>query len=368
MTTAEESRIQRPSNSARWISFGPYYGMFPVDFALEAVSRYTDPGDGILDPFAGRGTAMAASVALGRRALGIEISPVGWLYGHVKLRPASEDAVIRRLEEVARAASQYKTAAKRLPKFYRWCFSPGVRAFLLAVRDCLEWRVDHIDATLAGFILVYLHGKYGQALSNQMRQQKSMAPDYSVRWWKERNQRPPKIDPVTFLAQRIRWRYRWGTLDSPESEMRLGDSATELPKLVERGDNFRLLLTSPPYHGVTSYYYDHWLRYWVLGGPSFPTTKGEGWRKESRQYGKHRYQEMLRSVFSSAAKLMCPKSVIYVRTDAREFTRVVTEEVLRESFPRKRLEVKLSPYRQVTQTALFGDSSQKPGEVDLILG
>ncbi len=360
-----EIAVKRPKNAARWISFGTYYGMFPVDFALNAVERYTAPGDAVLDPFAGRGTAIAAAAALGRRGTGIEINPVGWVYGQVKLKPAPMDLVLSRLEEIGAIEGEYSTEMARLPEFYRWCFDPSIQMFLLAVRHRLNWRNNEVDATLAAFILLYLHGKRGQALSNQMRQQKSMAPDYSVRWWQARNLRPPDIDPVAFLTQRIQWRYKWGTLCLQESQMLLGDSMIALPRLEH--ESYRLLLTSPPYYDVTSYYYDHWLRYWVLGGPNLPTTIGEEWRRDSRHGNQERYRYLLHMVFTAAARLMRPDGVIYIRTDAREFTLRITSEALQVAFPNKRLEVKLAPYDSATQTALFGDPAPKPGEVDLIL-
>ena len=38
---------------SRWARFGPYYAMFPLDFAFEVVERYSQKGDFIIDPFAG---------------------------------------------------------------------------------------------------------------------------------------------------------------------------------------------------------------------------------------------------------------------------------------------------------------------------
>ena len=70
---------------SRWSRFGPYYAMFPVDFAFNVVKKYSKPGDFIIDPFAGRSSSIFAGGVLGRHSLGIEINPIGWLYGSVKL-------------------------------------------------------------------------------------------------------------------------------------------------------------------------------------------------------------------------------------------------------------------------------------------
>lgn len=47
----------------------------PEVFLQTLVLDFTDPGDVILDPFAGAGTTLVAAKRLGRRAIGIEIDP-----------------------------------------------------------------------------------------------------------------------------------------------------------------------------------------------------------------------------------------------------------------------------------------------------
>ena len=69
----------------RWAGMGPYYAMFPSTFANEVVAKYSDIGDTVLDPFAGRGTALFSAVSAGRKAIGIELNPVGWIFSKTKL-------------------------------------------------------------------------------------------------------------------------------------------------------------------------------------------------------------------------------------------------------------------------------------------
>jgi len=45
----------------------------PISLLRELVSLFTDPGETILDPFAGSGTTLVAAYQLGRKAIGIEL-------------------------------------------------------------------------------------------------------------------------------------------------------------------------------------------------------------------------------------------------------------------------------------------------------
>ncbi len=355
----------------RWEGVGPYYAMFPTDFADRVVAQYTKPGETVLDPFAGRGTAVFSAAHQGRRGLGIEINPVGWTYAKTKLNPAPKDAVAKRLQGLDELTSSYQEEAQALPTFFRSCFSQYVRQYLLAAREHLDWRHNQIDRTTMALLLVYLHGKRDAALSNQMRQTKSMAPDYAVRWWEERKLTPPQVHPVAFMTERLKWRYAKGLPEVRESHIYLGDSESYLPHLNDmvrgRGKRVRLLLTSPPYFALTNYYYDQWLRLWLLGGP--PTARrGLGTHKFKGKFEhSDQYRELLQNVFASAAELLSPKAVIYVRTGLGVVTYYTTHQVLQDTFPKHRIHIERQPYTRPTQTSLFGNLDRKPGEVDLVL-
>lgn len=354
----------------RWEGIGPYYAMFPICFADAVIEEHTSVGDTVLDPFVGRGTAIFSAAALGRRGLGIEISPVGWVYARAKLSPAPLEHVEERLLEIVEQSSKYTKQARSLPKFFKKCFSPAVRRFLLAARDGLDWRRRTCDRTLMAILLVYLHGKEGQALSNQMRQTKAMSPHYAIKWWDENGTKPPYLDPIEFMQKRIRWRYAKGVVQADESRVFLGNSISVLPQLErclheDKMPKAKLLLTSPPYFGVTNYHYDQWLRLWLLGFETEAYVARGPYR--GRFTNPVYYRSLLKKVFCRAARVVADDAVIYVRTSKDEFTKEATLEAMREAFPKKLLVEKYQPFRKPTQTHLFGDKTPKAGEVDLML-
>ena len=355
----------------RWAALGPYYAMFPLDFVNRVIEQYSRPGQAILDPFMGRGSSVYAAATTGRFGVGIEINPVGWLYAKVKLSPAPNALIVERLKEIA--------AIKRVPRltissqskeFFDLCYHKTVQRFLFNARENLKWRTSKIDATLMAIILVYLHGKIGGSLSNQLRQGKAMSPEYSIKWWKENGYKPPKIDPADFLDRRIKWRYAKGIPSVFPSFVLLGDSMVKIKSLNRRIQkknipNFSLLFTSPPYNSVTNYHYDQWLRLWMLGGPDYPTSTGE--YNKGKFEGRELYQALLEKTFAGCAKLMKNSAIVYVRTDARLFTFTTTLNALFKAFPKKSVKLVPAPYLKKTQTFLFGDHENKPGEIDIIL-
>lgn len=360
--------------AGRWAGVGPYYAMFPASFTDRVVAEHTTAGDAVLDPFAGRGTAVFSAAVAGRLGIGIELNPVGWIYSKTKLSPACREEVESRIEHLQATSPRFRKRATELPAFFRHCYSKDVREFLVSARSQLDWRNTNVDRTTMAFLLIHLHGKSSDSLSNQMRQTKAMAPNYAVNWWKQRQMRPPEVDPAEFFRKKCQWRYAHGAPCLTSSKVYLGDSTKLLPSLT--GDLTRrklrrasLLLTSPPYFGITNYHYDQWLRLWLLGGA--PNDH----RTATLYAGKHRgkfantliYRRLIESVFSKAVPLLKSDATIYVRTDKREPTLGITKAALKSAFPDHRLTRVDRPVSGETQTRLFGHDDPRIGEVDLIM-
>lgn len=344
----------------RWSGFGPYYAMFPVEFAKRVVQRFSPSGGFVLDPFCGRGTVPYVSAATRRKAVGFDINAVAWVYGKTKLDPEPcVESLLTRLYSIrclVRAED-----SKPQNQFQGLAWTSEVLAFLNCARRELNWRGSRTDRTLMAFILVYLHGKQGQALSNQMRQSKAMAPDYSVNWWKDKGSSAPQICPVKFLSERIVWRYKPGLPKLEKAHIYLGQSEFHLRKYKNKFESADLLLTSPPYCGVTNYKYDNWIRYWMLGEEPLPDSGNE-----FRYSNRGKYHSMLMRVIERSKDWCKEDAVVYVRTDARSYTLQTTVEILETCWPEHRQYAVHAPFLKATQTALFGDHAQKPGEVDLL--
>lgn len=71
-------------------NFYRYPARFSPLFARAAIQTFTEPGDVVLDPFMGGGTTLVEARALGRRAIGTDISELATFVSRVKTAPLSE--------------------------------------------------------------------------------------------------------------------------------------------------------------------------------------------------------------------------------------------------------------------------------------
>lgn len=374
MTDKKHATAEIGRAESRWARVGPYYAMFPMNYVEGIIREYSNPGDAVLDPFAGRFSVPAVASYMGRVGCGIEINPLGWLYGKVKLAPAQRRGdVLNRLQDMHDASEDYKSEAAGMDGFFRMCYCTDVLRFLLACRNLLNWEKSVVDATLMAAIMVVLHHGVGRGLSNQMRQPKAMAPHYSVNWWKSRGmEEPPQVDVVKFLSDRINYRYERGVFRYDKSKALLGDSCTILASAkMEKWQKtthggVKLLFTSPPYWSLVNYFKDQWLRLWMLGGNPSPAVRSHAYQKGF--YSKDEYRHLIETVFERCAQMMRKDGVVVVRMDARSFTRQTVLDALHKSFPGHKKARRIAVTKGQTQTRLFNNvNSENVGERDIVL-
>jgi hypothetical protein len=287
--------------------------MFPESFSEAWIERLTKPGDVVLDPFCGRGTAPFQALLMDRRAIGNDINPVAFCLTKAKLAAPARASVMRRINELERAfdARSWEPRRRVLPLFFQVAFSRSTLRQLLYVREALDWRRSRVDAMVASLVLGSLHGeseKYDTYLSNQMPRTISTKPDYSVRFWERHGFVAPDRDLFALLRDRTTYRY--------ESEVPRGDARVfnldmrELSRVKSLGQA-KCVVTSPPYLNVTDFGEDQWLRIWLLGGVPRPTRGVVS--RDDRHRGADNYWRLIADMWRMLSAVVAPRASVVVR-------------------------------------------------------
>jgi len=139
-------------------------------------------------------------------------------------------------------------------------------------------------------------------LSNQSPRTFAPKPDYAVRFWKQRNMRPPFVDIVEVIKRRAE-RYLMDRLPKVEGFVLRGDSRHAIPSGSER---FGFVITSPPYYGMRTYISDQWIRSWFLGAPSEVIYSYSS--EEIRHPSPEAFIDQLRQVWKNVGRLCQPSA------------------------------------------------------------
>jgi hypothetical protein len=247
----------------------PYYTMFPLEYPLHIIRKHKADAPVILDPFCGRGTTIYAARKLGLKSYGFDTSPIAAAIARAKLASAS-------LEDVIALAEKLITKPpKQIPEtaFFKRAFSKATLRELCSLREGLlaEKNPSDASAILRAAALGCLHGPmikgHGSPsyFSNQMPRTFSSKPDYSVRFWKERDLFPPKVSVMDVIKKKLE---RISDLDSDAHGRTLNVRCSDARKAKTFAGipDAALTITSPPYYGMRTYVQDQWLRMWFMGG------------------------------------------------------------------------------------------------------
>jgi hypothetical protein len=292
--------------------------MFPPGFVERYVLAFTDPGDIVFDPFSGRGTTIFESLLLGRRAYGLDINPVAACVSGAKADPPSIPRLLRRLAELE---EQYRSQSEiEVPQteFFEACFAESTLRQVAFLRRQLRWTESKVDRFIAAMALGCLHGeshKSANCFSNRMPRTISTKPDYSVRWWKERDYIAPERNVFGILRGQVAFRMARGT-PALVGEARLGDVRNATRMFRKLRGSVRLVVTSPPYLDTTDYGEDQWLRLWFLGGAERP--KGRIF-SDARHGTSEAYWAFLTAAWNGVSGLLADDCTIVIRIGGMSF-------------------------------------------------
>jgi hypothetical protein len=247
----------------------PYYTMFPLSFPFDALAN-SKAGEWVLDPFCGRGTTILAARLRGLPSVGVDSNPVAGAIAAAKLPQVRACEIIALAGNILDDVRPGPVPASPQGKFWELAYAPSTLRDICRIRNYLLVQCStRVEVALRGVMLGILHGpqntKTPGYLSNQMPRTYSTKPVPAVRYWKKHRMKPPEIDVLDAISRRARFSFEEVPPSTP-GKVITGDSRT--CNFADLGAKFSWVITSPPYYGMRTYFPDHWLRNWFVGGPS----------------------------------------------------------------------------------------------------
>ncbi len=253
---------QRAAHSLHEIS---YRACFKPQLPRFFITRLTDPGDLVFDPFMGRGTTLLEAALLGRATLGNDVNPLSRLLVEARLDPPPLVEIEARLGALA-----LDGPAER-PDDFDVFFHERTLNQICRLRDYFRERraggtLDAVDRWIRmvalnrltghsrGFFSVYTLPP-NQAASIE-RQRKNNA---------QCNQAPEYRDVAALILRKTRRLLRDLPRQAPTGRSRGFLRQPVAEPFAWDGPPVALAVTSPPFLNVVDYKGDNWMRCWFAG-------------------------------------------------------------------------------------------------------
>ena len=241
-----------------------YMAMFPPELPHYFIERFTKPGDTVLDPFCGRGTAPVEAAAQNRIGIGNDLNPLAIALTRGKLSNPELNDVLARLNNLEsrydKSDWKYFSGA---PKKIRMIYHINTLRQLMYLKRELDWSKPGVDAFIVAVLMGAMHGSSKGFLSLPMPNTFSMGWGYIAGKIKEDPKKwsCPDRDAFEVLRERVKRQLGGGNL--PGSGETIYGDVRDLDQKIAH-DSVQLLFTSPPYLKVIKYGLYNWIRLWFL--------------------------------------------------------------------------------------------------------
>lgn len=342
----EAARSSKPVSGLTH-DFYRYPARFSPVFVRSAIEAFTEPGDWVVDPFAGGGTTLVEAMALGRNALGIDISSLSAFVCEAKTlllsrrdANAFEHWMIDLPKTIDMHLPGHRFSSYADAGYYRnlsgsefWRFRKAIEQCLVAVEAIRNRRAK----TLARSVVLRT-----AQWALDARKKRPTIPQFRS-----------KMSSVAqeMLSASIELRDQVQSLGLPKlpvvRSLHRPVAGSETDPIVAETPTPKLIVTSPPYPGIHVLYHR-----WQVDGrkeapaPFWIANKLDGaglsyyTMGDRKNPGLRTYFENLKANFASIAKMAGPETVIvqmvaFSERDWQlpEYLRVMEECGLQELLP-----------------------------------
>jgi len=344
---------QRQAHSIHEIS---YRACFKPQLPEFFISRLTRPGEGVYDPFMGRGTTAVQAALQNRRSMGNDVNPLSLLL----TRPRLAAPPIEKIEARLRGIPWKKGEIVRedLLAFYHESTLRQIcslRAYLLEHAPLNE-HPDPIDDWVRMVALNRLTGHSPGFFSvYSLPPNQAVSVDAQRKINERRNQSPPPRDVAALILKKSRALLA-DKAPIPRNDALLGTGdAWNTPYIGDR--SVQLIVTSPPFLDVVQYSADNWLRNWFAGIDD-----------RCVQISTHRsemeWMEMVRACFVEFARILAPGGHVAFEVGEVRGGKVLLERLVWraiEGLPFERLFVLVNEQQFTKTSNCWGVSNNSKG-------
>jgi site-specific DNA-methyltransferase (adenine-specific) len=277
---------------------------FPPRLPHYFISRFTNPGDIVLDPFCGRGTTIAEACLMGRMGIGNDLNPIAVVLTRAKVQTPDKRAILKRVENLK--ANYYKLNLSEIPENISMLYSKKVLHQLLYLKR--ELNIERkVDNFIMALILGGMHGNSLKPsyLSIPMPNTFSMSPNYVKNYIKKHHLVPPPHDVFQVIRHRLE-RCLDDKFQVNEGKI-FNQDIRSISKKFLNDKKANLIFTSPPYLRVIKYGKLNWIRLWMLG-----YTPIEIDNKLDDQHTIPRYMEFMKETLNELVKVMEDDALCFV--------------------------------------------------------
>ena len=257
---------QRQGNSLHEIS---YRACFKPQLPSFFISRLTSLGDGVYDPFMGRGTTLLEAFLQGRKPLGNDINPLSAALLEPRINPPTYEEVEARLNQIDLGTAE--EIYSELEVF----FHPDTLRQIIALKEYFLRRessgeIDNVDKWIRMVAINRLTGHSPGFFSVY-----SLPPNQAVsiksqtRINEKRDQTPESKEIKPRILKRSRSLLKdWDGAPLKHVGLDLLPSLTAEDAgraMSIPSSSAALVVTSPPFLDVVDYQGDNWMRCWFLG-------------------------------------------------------------------------------------------------------
>ena len=256
---------QRQGHSLHEIS---YRACFKPQLPGFFISRLASPGDGVYDPFMGRGTTPLEAFLRGCRPLGNDINPLSRALLEPRLTPPTLDNIAERLDSI-----DLTRAKENFPALEVFFHSTTLRQ-IIALKEYLLKReqtgaIDQVDRWIRMVAINRLTGHSPGFFSvYSLPPNQAVSIEAQTKINKTREQKPEPKDIAPRILRRSKSLLKdWTASARHDHHLNLNPTLTTEEPHAATGipsGSTQLVVTSPPFLDVVDYQADNWMRCWFL--------------------------------------------------------------------------------------------------------